>query len=55
MVTGAKEVGQRTRSAGKELDPQGRKLHESAKAFGESIWGSMQAFGRSARKLFTGQ
>jgi hypothetical protein len=51
---GAKEVGHRAADAGKETKPAVDKMHDSAKGFGESIWGGMKSAGRSIKRFFTG-
>ena len=55
VTEGAKEVGQRATEAGKESKPAVDRMHDGAKAFGQSLWAGMKSAGRSIQRFFTGK
>lgn len=55
VTEGAREVGQRARAAGRDARPAADRLHDSAKGFGEALWGGLQSAGRALQRLVTGK
>jgi hypothetical protein len=55
VAEGAKEAGDRLKSAGEQGKPVGDRLHDSARAFGEALWGGVRYVGRTVYDFFAGK
>jgi len=55
VTEGAKEAGDRLKTAGEDAKPVGDRLHDSAKGFGEALLDGMKYVGRTIHDFFAGK